>query len=104
MTIKSIEEFDILLNETYTPIVVKFTAPWCGPCQSLSPIVEQIKPEFVGRALFTEVNVDELPDLAKRYNIRSVPTMIAFVRGTSASQKTGLVSKEQLRSWLESNI
>ena len=98
------QSFDMLLDETYTPIIVKFEAPWCGPCKSLIPVIESLKPEFANRAVFVTIDVDEQPELAQRYNIRSVPTMMIFKRESAVATKVGISSKEQLRSWLEAHI
>lgn len=98
------QSFDILLDETYTPIVVKFEASWCGPCKMLTPIVESLKPEFANRAVFVTIDVEAAPELAQRYNIRGVPTMMIFKRESPVATKVGMVSKDQLRSWYEAHI
>lgn len=104
MNITSVEEFDSLLTETHTPVVVKFTAPWCGPCKQLTPLLEEVAEQYIGSALFVSINVDDFSELAQRHNVRSVPTLMVFNRGVMISSKPGLCSKEILSSWIATNI
>mgnify|MGYP000942028531 CR=1 FL=1 len=81
--------------------VVKFTAPWCGPCRALSPMLEKASQEF-SHISFVEVNVDENPALAAQFNVRGIPTMVGFSEGNPEWVKVGLPSPDDLRKTLSS--
>jgi len=81
-------------------VLVDFWAVWCGPCRLLAPIVEEISKG--GGVKAVKVNVDENRDLATRYRIFSIPTLIIFKNGKPVESKVGAMSKSQLESWIES--
>ncbi|MDD5110174.1 MAG: thioredoxin [Patescibacteria group bacterium] len=83
------------------PVLVDFWAPWCAPCRVQHPIIEQLAGELTG-VKFTELNVDEYPNIAGRYQIMSIPTLIVFSGGNPVVQLIGLQSKEALREKLQS--
>ncbi len=80
--------------------VVDFWASWCGPCRLLSPIVEELAGEMTD-VNFAKVNVDDEPDLANRYNINAIPTLVILKGGAQVTQSVGLKTKEELRSLIE---
>jgi len=80
--------------------VVDFWASWCGPCRLLSPIVEELAGEMTD-VNFAKVNVDDEPDLANRYNINAIPTLVILKGGAQVAQSVGLKTKEELRSLIE---
>jgi thioredoxin 1 len=69
--------------------LVDFWAPWCGPCRMVAPVLEQIADEMDGKAIVAKVNVDLQPDLAQRFKVMSIPTMIAFKDGQAAGTLVG---------------
>ncbi len=80
--------------------VVDFWASWCGPCRLLSPIVEELAGELTD-VNFAKVNVDDEPELANRFGISAIPTLVMLKNGEPAAQSVGLKGKEELRSLIE---
>jgi thioredoxin 1 len=90
------ENFDAVVGDGDLPVLVDFSAGWCGPCKALSPIVEKLADEVVGKAKVCKVDIDEAPQAAKKHGIRSVPTVIVFKDGKAFNTSVGLKSKEKL--------
>jgi thioredoxin 1 len=88
--------FEAQVLQSTTPVLVDFWAPWCGPCKMISPIVEELAGEFAGQIKVAKVNVDNNQDLAARYGIRGIPTVMIFKNGESVASLVGLRSKEDL--------
>lgn len=85
-------EFDATVADGVT--MVDFWAPWCGPCRMIAPIVEELAEEFDGKAKIVKVNTDEEQDIAVKYGIRSIPTIIFFKDGEVVEQMVGAASKQ----------
>lgn len=83
---------------------VDFWAEWCGPCRMLMPIVEEISSEIGDKANICKVNVDEAPEVASKFNIRSIPTMILFKNGKPVETVVGAKSKAEILDLINSNI
>lgn len=88
--------FDATLSSTDNPVIVDFWAPWCGPCRTIAPILEEVAKEKGGAMLVTKVNVDENQGLAQKYNVRAIPTILFFKGGELKDQAVGLLSKDDL--------
>ncbi|GBE06754.1 thioredoxin-1 [bacterium BMS3Abin10] len=83
-------------------ILVDFWAAWCGPCKMVAPMVEELAREYEGKARFVKLNTDENPDLASRYKIRGIPTLMFFKKGEIVEQIVGVVPKAQLKAKIDS--
>lgn len=96
--------FDRTLAAANTPVMVDFYAPWCGPCKMLSPLLETLAGQFAGRVRFFKVNVDDAPELAARFEITGVPTMLFLREGEVRDRLVGLLSPRTLGSRLEALV
>ena len=88
--------FDEEVGATPEPVLVDFWAEWCGPCKLIAPILEEIAAEQAGSVRIAKVNVDEAPDLARRFEVMSIPTLILFDGGVPAKRMVGAKGKPQL--------
>lgn len=91
---------DEVLNSD-EPVLVDFWATWCGPCRQIAPIVEDLADEFEGRAKVGKVDVDENPQVAQQYGVRSIPTLLFFKDGEVQEQLVGASGKQPLKETLE---
>jgi len=82
------------------PVVVDFWAEWCGPCKAIGPSLEEISDEMGDKVKITKLNLDENPDLAAQYGVRSIPTLIMFKNGEPASMQVGAKPKTELAKWI----
>ncbi len=94
------ENFEKEVLQSQLPVLVDFWAPWCGPCKSMLPIVEEIAKETAGKVKVCKVNVDENQELAQRYGIMSIPTFLVFKNGNLVSNTVGMQSKSDLMKLL----
>jgi len=83
------------------PVVVDFWAEWCGPCKMIAPSLEEIATEMDGDVKITKLNIDENPDLAAQYGVRSIPTLVLFKNGEPASMQVGAKPKSALTDWIK---
>ena len=87
-------ESEVLKSDV--PVLVDFTATWCGPCKALAPIVEKIAEDFHGKVKVGKLDIDASPDITAKYSVRSVPTVIVFKGGKKDGQHVGLTNREKL--------
>ncbi|MBO6900960.1 MAG: thioredoxin [Rhizobiaceae bacterium] len=86
--------------EAAEPVVVDFWAEWCGPCKMISPALEEIANELGGKVKVAKLNIDENPELAAQYGVRSIPTLMLFKGGEVADMKVGAAPKTALSAWI----
>jgi len=98
------KSFKDVVIEAKMPVLVDFWAPWCAPCRSIAPVVDELAGEYAGRVSFAKVNVDENPKLATDYGVRSIPTLLIFKDGKPLTQIVGLRPKAELKKQLDAVI
>lgn len=84
-------------------VVVDFWASWCGPCRMLAPVIEKLSEAYTGRAVFGKVNVDDEQELAVRYNVMSIPTIIFFKGGKEIDRKVGVQPPQAFAAVIDAN-
>ena len=89
-------EFDKEVLQSNQPVLVDFSATWCGPCQMMGPVMEKLAKDFEGKAKVAKIDIDENSDLAMKYNIMSVPSRLFFKNGEIKEQVIGAVPEEHL--------
>ncbi|MDM8274980.1 thioredoxin [Enorma phocaeensis] len=92
--------FDSLLTEEL-PVLIDFWAPWCGPCRTLSPIVDELANDLAGRIKVAKCNVDDNQDIAMKYGVMSIPTLVMLKGGKEAMRTVGAMPKARLMAELE---
>ena len=100
----NVENFENEVTDSEVPVLVDFWAEWCAPCKALSPILDEISEELKGKIAVTKVNLDENQDLAMKYSIRSIPTLLLFKSGELSDMKVVLPNKSDLLDWINSKI
>ncbi|NOL49478.1 thioredoxin TrxA [Pelistega europaea] len=98
------ESFDADVLQADKPVLVDYWAPWCGPCKMIAPILDDVASEFADKVQVVKVDVDQNPDIATKFGIRGIPTLMLFNKGQSVATKVGAVNKTQLVQFIESNI
>lgn len=98
------KDFEEKVLKSEKPVMVDFWAPWCMPCRMVGPIIEELSDIYGDKADFVKVNVDESPQVAVRFGIRSIPTIMIFKSGESVETMVGACPKEYFQSKVETAI
>lgn len=98
------ETFATEVEQSDVPVLVDFWAPWCGPCRMLAPTVDEISTEFDGKAKVVKVNTDESPQVATKFGIQSIPTLMVIKGGEIVERLVGAVPKDQITAKLNNHV
>ncbi len=98
------DNFDTVADSSKIAVLVDLWAPWCGPCQRVTPVLEQIANENAGKLKLVKVNVDNAPMIASKFDARSIPTMVLLKNGKQVGRQIGAQPAGVLKSWVASNI
>ena len=87
-----------------TPVLVDFWATWCGPCKAIAPVLDELSSEYEGKARIVKIDVDQNPNLAAQYGIRSIPTLFVFKNGEKVDATMGMQPKAQLTALINKHL
>ena len=107
MTITKVSDtktWEIDVVNSPVPVFVDFWAEWCGPCRMVGPVVEELSGDFDGKVKFVKVNVDEANELASKYNVFSIPTLIILNKGKVIAQQVGAGSKDMYKNMIDNAL
>lgn len=99
--VSNAKDWQVKVVDSAKPVFVDFWAEWCGPCRMVGPVVEELAKDYEGKVAFVKVNVDEANELAAKYNIFSIPTLMLLNKGQVVAQQVGAASKESYKNMIE---
>lgn len=92
--------FEAEVLQSTSPVLVDYWAEWCGPCKMIAPILDEVSKEYAGKLKVAKLNIDENPELAAQFGVRSIPTLAVFKGGEVADIKVGAAPKSALSAWI----
>jgi thioredoxin 1 len=98
------QNFESLVLQSPTPVLVDFWAEWCGPCKMVAPILDELATEMTGKVRIVKINIDDSPMTPTKYGVRSIPTLMLFKDGKVAATQIGAQPKSKLSAWLTSSV
>ncbi len=98
------QTFAAAAEQSPVPVVVDLWAPWCGPCRTISPVLEQLAQELAGQWKLVKVNVDRAPQTQSRFRVQGIPTLVALRDGREVARQVGAAPASRLRSWLTATL
>jgi len=100
----SAQSFERHIQHNRIPVLVDFWAEWCGPCHTMAPVFARLAGELEPEARFLKLDIEAAPDIATRYNVRSIPMLILFQNGVVVAQRAGAIDERTLRAWLRQHM
>jgi len=97
-------DFDKVVILGGKPAFVDFWAPWCGPCRIIGPFVEELAPSYQDKAIIAKLNVDDNPEVAQRFGVTSIPTVMMFKGGKLVDRAVGAMPKGELQKFIDRNL
>lgn len=97
-------DFETLVKDSKTPVLVDFFATWCGPCRQLTPVLEELSTEFQDKIKIVKMDIDESPNTPNQFGVRGIPTLMVFKDGKLADAKVGAFPKSALVDWINEQI
>jgi len=102
--VNTIAEYKKEILDSKVPVVIDFWATWCMPCKMFGPVFEKNSVEYKGKVKFVKIDVDEAQDVAMKFNIMSIPTVVLFNKGKEVERQSGALSSAQLKEFINDNI
>ena len=104
VTMLTNDNFEEIISNADKPVLVDFYADWCGPCQMLAPIIDEIAEELKDEAIVCKLNVDDARDIAVEFRVATIPTLMVFKNGENVATKVGALAKGQLTAFVNASI